>query len=56
MSDFSNVLSANETQDDVDEFAGQSAAAFAAAVAGSVVIFAVQAAIFMIVKDRLSRI
>jgi hypothetical protein len=56
MSGFDNVLSDNSTNTNVNKLSGQSASAFAASLVVSIIIFAVEAGLFVLIKDRFSRI
>lgn len=56
MSALDGVLEGNQSNDNVDKFAGQSASAFAASLVVAIIIFAVEAGIFVLIKDRFSRI
>lgn len=56
MSKLDGVLEGNRTNDNVDKFSGQSASAFAASLIVSIIIFVVEAGIFVLIKDRFSRI
>jgi hypothetical protein len=50
------VLDSTKTNANVDKFSGQSASAFAASLVVSIIIFAVEAGLFVFIKDRFSRI
>ena len=56
MSNLDNVLKGNSTSANVDKYSGQSASAFAASLVVSIIIFAVEAGLFVLIKDRFSRI
>lgn len=56
MSGIDSVLSGNSTNTNVDKYAGQSASAFAASLVVSLIVFAVEAGLFLLIKDRFSRI
>jgi hypothetical protein len=56
MSSLEPVLASNSTNANVSKFAGQSASAFAASLVVSIIIFTVEAGLFVLIKDRFSRI
>jgi hypothetical protein len=56
MSSLDPVLTSNSTNANVSKFAGQSASAFAASLVVSIIIFTVEAGLFVLIKDRFSRI
>jgi hypothetical protein len=58
MSSLGAVLNNNSTKTDVNKYSGQSAGAFAASASlvVSVIIFAVEAGLFVLIKDRFLRI
>lgn len=57
MSGFESVLDSTDTTNgNVDKAQGQSAGAFAASLVVAVIVFAVEAGLFVLIKDRFSRI
>lgn len=56
MSGLGGVLQSDSTNVNVNKFSGQSASAFAASLVVSIIIFAVEAGLFVLIKDRFSRI
>ena len=56
MSGLENVLDTNTTNSNVDKSKGLSAGAFAASLVVAIIIFAVEAGLFVLIKDRFSRI
>jgi hypothetical protein len=56
MPELNNVLQDNTTNTNVSKLAGQSAAAFAASFVVAIIVFAIEAGIFVLIKDRFSRI
>ncbi len=56
MSNLDKVLGDDSTNANVNKFSGQSASAFAASLVVSIIIFAVEAGLFVLIKDRFSRI
>ncbi|ERF70546.1 hypothetical protein EPUS_07967 [Endocarpon pusillum Z07020] len=56
MSSIDTVLSGNSSNTNVDKYAGQSASAFAASLVVSIIVFAVEGGLFVLIKDRFSRI
>lgn len=56
MSGLQDVLDSNTTNANVNKFQGQSAGAFAASLVVAIIVFAVEAGLFVLIKDRFSRI
>ena len=56
MSALENVLGGNATNNNVDKYSGLSASAFAASLVVAIIVFTVEAGLFVLIKDRFSRI
>lgn len=56
MSGLGNLINDNSTDANVSKYSGQSAGAFAASLVVSIIVFAVEAGLFVLIKDRFSRI
>lgn len=56
MSGLESVIETNATNANVDKLSGKSASAFAASLVVSILVFVVEAGLFVLIKDRFTRI